>query len=331
MKRVVGIVAFLLVVAGIVYLLKRDTYNRSNYEIPTFALEDVDGVDRIVLQNMHGERTELTNESGTWMVNGEYPAFQPQMEMFLNNTLQRIRIKGPVAKQARKNVIQMMIGRSIHVSVFSGEEELRSYYVGMANAEQNASYLHIKGQDIPYIASIPGSTDLLLPKFPSNPQAWYDKTVFDFNPEEIQKIEVIHNQEPVNSFTLERNEDQYTITPPVNRFSQEAAKSYFALFKFKNFEGYANYLTETSVDSVLNSTPLFTIRVTPVAGEMVQLTVYPKGGNKSLFDRSGNPIVEDTDRYFARFNDFHRIVTIQDYVFHQLLIPGSFFSAVQNP
>lgn len=329
MKRTI-IIVLVLATAGIVaWILSQDRYEQTAFSVDDFSIQDPSVITRIELSDKYDNSVSLEKKGDTWWVDGKYPAFEPQMDLFLDRTINKINVKGPVPSQAKNNVIQMMVGHSVHVILFEGDEELNNFYVGSTTPNQSGSYVHIKGSNVPYIAHIPGGTSVLYPKFPTDPKVWYDKTIFDFEPQEISSITVEHHHTPEHSFTLTRNDTTYAIDPAVGQLSQEAARSYFALYQFRNLEGYAEYLTDETKDTIMQMTPFMTIGVQPVQGDAIELRIFKKGSaDRSLFDRNGNPIVEDTERYFATFTGFDDLVTIQGHVFDKLMIPRQYFEAI---
>ena len=71
-----------------------------------------------------------------------------------------------------------------------------------------------------------------------------------------------------------------------------------------------------------------TITVKTIDGESKELKIHRKTGNNdgnSLYDKQGHILVEDTERYFATYTGFDKLVTIQDYTFGKLITKRSFF------
>jgi hypothetical protein len=205
---------------------------------------------------------------------------------------------------------------------------VRDYYVGGGNPDMSATYLHINGSNTPYLANILGSPSLLEARFSTNPQDWYDREVFDYDASELATISVNNAQEPEESFTLSRVDSTYTISPALSNLSQSAARSYFALFSYKNYEGFADYLTAEVKDSIINSAPFMTITTRTASGEEKSMRLYEKtsSSNNTLYDRNGNIIVEDTERYFAKISTYPYLVTVQHYVMGKLMAKRQYFA-----
>ncbi|MBT8326410.1 MAG: DUF4340 domain-containing protein [Bacteroidia bacterium] len=327
MRQIILILLTLSLAVGVYFYFNTNNYQKTEVSINDFSVKDISSITKIKMGNRDGENVVLTKKGDMWMVNDEYPAFQPNMDILLNTTLTKIKIKGPVPKSAKDNVIRTLISKSIHVQLYEDDDIVKSYYVGGGNPTQTGTYLHIEGASTPFIGYIPGFTGLLYPKYSCDPKEWFNKTIFDFTADEINQISVKNNEDPSESFVLTRNKDKYEISPSLPGFSQVAAKSYFSLFKFKNFEGYADYINQDIKDSIKKQIPYLEIELS-AQGEKQKLNVFRKGqyldGN-TLVDKSGDEIVTDVHRYFASFGDFKYLVTIQDYTFGKILIPRSYF------
>ena len=327
MKQITWIILAAAIAVGTYYYFNTNNYQKTEVSVDDFSIEDIRSVTKIKISDRDGQEVILTKDGNQWMVDGEYPAFEPNMDILLNTTLSKIKIKGPVPKTARENVIRSMISKSMHVQLYEGDKRIKSYYVGGANPTQTGTYVHIEGSKTPFIGYIPGFTGVLYPKYSADPKEWYNRVIFDYEAGEIDRISVKNNETPNESFVLSQNGETYEISPPLPGFSQIAAKSYFSLFKFKNFEGYADYIAQDIKDSIKKQVPYLEIEVT--AGNNTQrLNVFRKGNflaGNTLVDKSGDEIVADVHRYFATFGNFKYLVTIQDYTFGKILIPRSYF------
>jgi hypothetical protein len=321
----IGIVLLLAVVL-VIYTMKKE---ESSFDFATIAIDESEAFDKIVMRDKDQKEIVLTKKEDGWWVNNEYPAFAPNIDILLNKTLNKVEVKGPVPQNAKDIIIKSLIAKATHVEIFNKDEKIRSYYVGGANAEQNASYLHVEGGETPYLAHIPGFRGVLAPKYSTSVEDWYDKTIFDYTPEQIEWISLVYPFEQNQNFRLLREDTTYAIHPG-NTINQVAAKSYFALYKFRNFEGYAPYLTQATKDSIKTSTPFLVITVKPVNQPERELKLFKKGGlvdGRTLYDKNGDPIVEDVERYFATISGFDRLVTVQDYIIGKLLVKRSNFVA----
>jgi len=326
-KRIGLVLLILTLAVGAIWYLTQ-TDQQTILTIDTdIAVDKPATVDKIILSDREDHKVILTKESDIWMVNGTYPAFKPVVDLFLNETINKVKIKGPVAKAAQDNVIRYMIVKAIHTEIYQNGKLTKNYYVGGSNTDETGTYVHLDGGTTPYVAYIPGFKGIITPKYSTDVRDWYSKTIFDYEPEEIKSISVTNFEQPSESFSLINSDGSYSIKP-AGPLSQQAAKSYFALFKFKNFEGFAPYLEQTTKDSIKKQQPLMEIAVTDLKNEVKKLQIYRKGnfdGNQTLHDKNGDVIVADVERYFATYSGMDSLVTIQDYVFGKIITSRSLF------
>lgn len=322
-----GILALALVL-GIYLLLNRKKEGAVTTELAEFSVDDTEKISKVRIHDRSGEGVELKkDEDGIWWVNAKYPAFKPYMDLFLNKTLKRIKVKGPVAKTAKDNVIRSMASQAIKVEIFEGDKAILSYYLGDHTPDMKGTYMHLEGAETPFITYIPGFDGYISPKFSLNEEDWFSHSIFDYTPESIRQISLINHRDSSSSFVLKKHGGAYVLEPNNGgRLGQQQAKSYFALFKFKNFEGYPDYLSSEQEDSILNSKPMITLKVLDAMDNERVLKVYPKGGeSNTLVDQKGNVLTYDPERYFASFTGFDRLVTIQEYTFGKLFAKHSDF------
>lgn len=328
MKKIVPIILMALIAIAGYWVVQQSTTENSNTDIRQFAIDDPNVITRIELKDRNGRQVTLHKKNDTWYVNNQLLAFGPKIQALLFKTLNKIRIKGPVPKTAQKNVIRQMVGHATHVQIFDQNKKIRDYYVGASNPDRSATYIHINGSNTPYLAHILGYANVLEPKFSTQKYDWINQTIFDFTPDQIAYVSVTHHNDTEESFTLSKTDSLFQISPSIPQLSQSAARSYFSLFSFKNFEGYATYLNASQKDSIKKASPFMSIKVVPKQGDPITLNLHQKGlsqSKNSLYDKRGQPIVEDTERYFATFTDFPYLVTVQHFTMGKLLVKRSYF------
>ena len=327
MKRISIVILILAIATGGYWFFTKEDQQTILTIDTDFAVDDSETVDKIILSDRENNKVVLTKVGETWMVNNKFPAFKPVVDLFLNETVNKVKIKGPVAKAMQDDVIRYMIVKSIQCEIYQNGKLTKNYYVGGSNSDETGTYVHLEGGSTPYVAYIPGFKGIITPKYSTDVRDWYSKTIFDYEPDDIKSIQVTNYEQPNESFSLINSDGSYIIKP-AGPLSQQAAKSYFALFKFKNFEGFAPYLKQETKDSIRKQSPLMEIAVTDVKNEVKKLTIYRKGnfdGNQTLHDKKGDVIVADVERYFATYTGMDSLVTIQDYVFGKIITSRSLF------
>ena len=115
MKRRNIIILILLIGSFGFWLTVRNTKSGTTDKSKTeFAIENGDLITKIYLYNKQQGHVTLQKTNGLWMVNGKYEASKPLMEFFIDETLKKIRVQGPVPLPARQNVIAAMATMACH-------------------------------------------------------------------------------------------------------------------------------------------------------------------------------------------------------------------------
>lgn len=329
MKKII-IGGLILVVAGLFYwFVNKQSYTTTDKSEVSFAITDIEQIDRIVMKNRDGVGVDLQKKDGVWFV-GEQRAFDKQVESLLNNTISRIAVRGPVASNYREYVITQMASQAIKVSIYSKGKILKTYYVGEPDQHNRSTYMFLEGSDTPYETYIAGFEGFLTPRFHVIEDDWVDRILFDYTSDDISQIRLTYFKDESASFVLSRKNDEYFIDN--QQIPSNIGKSYFSLYKFKGFEGYPTYLTQETIDSVAMATPMLKIEVEDINGELNTLTMWYKGRDtdRTLYDKTGNILAPDAERYFAKSSKIDKMIVVQDYVFGKLMVAKKHFFEGRN-
>ena len=332
-KKSIVIVIVLLAALALWYFLRDTSSGTSDKNKTEFYVENIEEIDKIFLSNKLEGDLLLEKKNGTWFVNGKYEVFKPSMEFFLNETIKKIRVRGPVPLPARANVIASMASTATKVEIYTNNELHKVYYVGQPNNDMTGTYMYIQGSKDPYITHIPGFEGFLTSRYPIAEREWMNKVIFDFKPQEIQMVDVEYPDDINACFTISRKEKEGDFditaaeTAPLGNLNYAGVKSYFTLFGFKYCEGFESF-TPQKTDSILKSKPYCIVSVTDKKGNITRMRVYRRpAGEKDhgLYDKDGKRLVYDASRYFAVLNEEKRILVIQEEAFGPILIQYSDF------
>lgn len=327
-KKNLLILILLLSGLGLWYYLRDTSTGTSDKNKTEFYIEDVGSVDKIFLSNKLEGNLLLEKKSGVWYVNGKYKAFMPTIDFFLNETLRKIRVRGPVPAAARNNVIASMASTATKIEIYQKGELARVYYVGQPTNDMTGTYMHLQGSKDPYITHIPGFEGFLTSRYPIAEREWRDKVIFDLKPSEIQSVDVEYPDQINDCFTITRKakEGDFDIsaaeTAPSGALNYPAVKSYFGLFEFKYCEGFESF-SKSKTDSILKSRPYCVVTVTDKKGNTTRMAVYKRPmaeKDHGLYDKDGKRLTHDASRYFAVKNNEPHILVIQQEVFGPVLI-----------
>lgn len=339
MKKKYLVLSFILVLGLFAwYYLKSDKSGTLDKDKTAFAIQNTEQIDKIFISSKIKGHVLLEKKDELWYINGKYKASPLLMETFIDETLGKIRVAGPVPAPAKEGVIASMASLASKVEIYANEKLIKVYYVGQPTPDMTGTYMYLEGSEAPFITHIPGFDGFLSTRYPVEEVEWMSKEVFNLKPEEIKSIEVDYPDTPSESFTIRRknNSLDFDITAAENAKSGQpnygAVKSYFSAFSNKTCEGFA-ILSSSATDSILREKPMCALTLVDMKNQVYKLRVFKRPTSRrdhSITDKNGNDLVHDPSRFNAFLNDDPRLMVIQDIVFDPILIKYSDFFLKQS-
>ncbi len=340
--------ALLIALAAVIVALrgsKKATFEQ-NYHI-----EDIDSVTRIFLADKQDNQVLLSRVGdSTWIVDNQYPANQPLIDLLLE-TLNTMRIRQQVNRNAVPTIIKDLSARAIKVEVyqrvpfinwfhgklklFPHEKLTVTYYVGRETQDMLASYMFREGDKVPYIIHIPGFRGFLTPRFVTDPLKWRSHLIVDLDVHQIESIQLQLPSSPEQSFSVRRSGDGFSFFlydgTPVPAFDTARVAQMLSSFSWMNFDEFAAIVPNTFADSCVSGQPRSILTVTDTAGNTTELKTYIKYSNPDDIGNMPDPEMYETfdlNRLYAilcREDKSQDTVLIQYYTFDNILQPASYF------
>jgi len=330
----------ILLLAGVgTWFYFRNTKSGTTDESKTmFAIKNPEDITKVFISNKLQGQLLLEKKNGIWMVNGKYEAFKPTMDLFLNQTLKKVRVAGPVPLPARSNVISSMATMATKVEIYVNNDLAKVYYVGQPTNEMTGTYMYLSGSEDPYITHIPGFNGFLTSRFSTLEKEWITKVVFDYKPEEIKSVDIFYPADKNSSFTVSRKsqDGDFEVTAeesaPNGALNYASVKSYFNVFGFICAEGFMDY-TPMQMDTLKQLKPYCVITVTHHNDKVRKVRVSQRPSSDrdhGLYDKNGNRLTYDPSRYNAIIDNEDRALLIQDINFAPIMIKYSDFFLKQH-
>lgn len=340
---IIAVVAAIGVAALVISLHGRRTATFSQ----DFHIEDTSTITRIFMADKQGGQVLLTKVADSlWLVDNTYEANQPLVDMLLE-TLNTMRIRHQVNRNAVPTIIKDLSARAIKVEVYQKEpfinwfggkvqlfprEKLSvTYYVGRETQDMMASYMFRDGDKVPYVIHIPGFRGFLTPRFVTDPLKWRSHCIVDLEVQQIQRIELDMPGQPQESFSIVRNGDSFDFVTAdgmvAPSFDTIRVKQLLASFTWLNFDEFASIVPNSNADSCVSGTPQTILRITDTASQTREIRTYTKYTNPADLELLPDPEMYETfdiNRLYAII-DSKDTVLIQYFVFDNILQPASFF------
>lgn len=343
-NRILIIVAAVVVVAAALtaYVLSRPTFKQD------YHIEDISSITKLYLADKENNEVTLIREAdSTWTVDGTYLASQPMVDLLLE-TLNTMRIRQQVNKNAIPNAIKDIAAHGIKVEVyqrvpfinwfggklklFSRERLTTTYYVGRETQDMMASFMFRKGDEVPYIIHIPGFRGFLTPRFVTEPLKWRSHTIVDLNVRDIERIELEIPEQQEESFAIVRDGEGFAMEmlqshQRVNGFDTARVAQMLSSFTWLNFDEFAAIVPNTFADSCVSGVPRTILRIIDTKGNQSEVKTYIKYNNPDDIKAMPDPEMYETfdlNRLYAIVNQKDTVL-IQYYVFDNILQPASYF------
>ncbi len=293
-----------------------------------FAVENADDIYKIFIADRKGVTTMLERQENEWRYNGKYKARPNAMDNLLD-AITRVQVKYKPPQAAVKNMVIDLATNGLKVELYHKNGNLlKAYYVGGSTPDERGTYMIMDGAEQPYVAYIPGWEGNLRFRYNLVGEDWRDKTIFNFDQDDIQSVSVEYPKQKNKSFRLERIGSEfdvkpfYDVTPVINRpLNPGKVEAYLEGFKSLGAEAFENQNPRR--DSILQLVPFSIISLTDKAGNEIVVKLYPifPKVNPGATQLPGADAVE---RYFLDWNS-EDFMLIQHRVFSKILWGYEFF------
>lgn len=339
-KRNIILIASLIAVLGAIFLilnLRKDEDPHSDKyqsdEIKTLAdlATHSTGAKIVMTDKLDNHVTLECIADGSWTVDGKYPANQPMVDRLLE-TLQKMRIRAEVNRDAVPNVLKDIAAHGVQVDIYIGSRLLETYFVGRETMDHMASYMLRKGDKIPCEVHIPGFRGYLTPIFSAEAIKWRSHKIVDLDVYDIARIELEIPQAPQESFAIvQKDKDFYMELLDGHRqlqgFDTARVSQMLSTFKNLNFDEFASIVPNSTS---ISGSPRSILRITDTQGNLCEVKIYLKYTNPDDILAMPDPKVReelDVNRLYAIIDnkDSQDTVLIQNWIFDHILQPASFF------
>jgi hypothetical protein len=314
-----------------------------------FAVADTASITKIFLADKNGRNLTLERDvKGHWLVNGKFDVRMDALKNLLE-TIKKVDVKEPVGKAAQDNVIKRIAAKAVKCEVYQNNVLTKAYYVGTETNDLTGTYMimidveTMKAMEKPFITYIPGFEGYLTTRYFTEERGWRDRTIFQYNPNDIKsvKMEVPYNPSFGYELIVNANNDYQIKMLGDNKLLENvdplAVKQYLSYFQALGFESFEVNLNQQQIDSVLKSKPINILTVTDNKGKTNKVIFFARAPKDGAIDlTTGKPYKFDTERMDALLDNGKDFVMVQFFMFGKVMPPVDYFqkaksqSALQN-
>lgn len=342
------IIAIILAPAALWILMQNDNSTLKESE-SEFAIRDTSAVTKIFIADKQTNSVILERTANGWLLNGKYST-NPRVVDFLLETMKRLKIKSPVPKAARDNIVKRMSSIGIKVEIyqeayrinifdmyrmFPYEKLSKVYYVGDVTPNNLGTYMLMEDAPDPYITHIPGFRGFLTPRFSPIPDDWKSHKVFNHNLADIASVSMEFLEIPEESFRVDisNSDGSYKLIKlsdnvNISRFDTLRLLNFLTSFNDLRYESRLNNLMSPMyIDSITQSDPLFAVTLVDDKNDTTYILSFNKETlSQEIRDETYYQLIpDDRDRFYALINDGEDFVLMQYYVFDKILNPLSYY------
>ena len=304
---------------------------KSDTELLDFEVKDTSSVDKIIISDIHKNKIEVIKKDRLWINSNGECIIQEPIQIILE-TFKNIQFKGYVPENARKNIVNRMMGNHTKVEIFQNGKWFKTWYVGFSTQDHYGTYMQLETpnekSDLPVIMKVKGLEGIIEPRFFADPRRWICTELFSLDKNEISLVDVKLIENPKRSFSVKKNGSNYVVKVGGKKLTQldtTMAITYLNNFQKVHFET-ANYtLNKKQIDSIKHAKPFCLLNVKEVSGKSTLLKMYRIPFEKKTEDIFGDTVSYNQDRFWCLIPG-GQLVKCQYFTFNPLLMGHLYFA-----
>ena len=351
MKKNKKFILILIIFAPIAFWFITQNDNSTLKEKETgFAVADTSIVTKIFIANKNTNSIILQRTNKGWILDNKFST-NPRVINSLLSTMNRVKIKSPVPKIGRDNIIKRLASIGIKVEIyqeayrinlfdkykfFPYEKLAKVYYVGDVTPDNLGTYMLMEDAENPYIVHIPGFRGFLTPRYSPMSDDWKSHQVFKHTLSDIANVTIEFGDKPEESFNVDitNANGNYSLTRLDNNTSivnYDTLKllNFLTSFNDLRYESRLNNIMSTvRVDSIIQTPMLYEITLVDENNDTTYLVAFKKRSlPEEIRDEAYFELIpDDRDRFYALINDGDDFVLLQYYTFDKVLHPLSYYT-----
>jgi len=331
-----------IVIVIVLIVVKKNTITTLDQD---FHITDIESITKLVIKDKENNTLVLTKQKdSTWLVNNKYEANSILTKNILE-TFRDMRIREPLPKAARNNVVKDLatVGKTVEVyttdykinigfiKLFKGEHLKCTYFVGTETSDEMGTYMLKKGDNIPYIIYIPNFRGYLSSRFSAIEDLWRAHKLFSYKQKEIESIKVELPTQPSENYTLVNNGKGFSFVmangETLPAFDTNKVVAFLSSFVDMNYERIAKNISQIEKDTIFSKPPSFVITLKDKKGKENTLKTYVKMNDPNSIAQDDNDFYQifDINRCYALSNKFNDTLVIQFFTLDNVLKPASYF------
>ena len=347
-KKKTRLIVVLIALIAVFIAVNNNSTSTLNDKDSNFSVRDTTSVTKIFMADNGVNEVLLKRTQHGWLLNKKFPVNKRSVD-FLLETIKKIKVKAPVSKASRNNVVKRLAGSSVKVEIyqyvprinlfnkvklFYHEKRTKVFFVGDVTQNNLGTYMLMEGAENPYIVYIPGFRGFVSVRFSPKPDDWKSHVVFNKNLSDIKSVEIINNKKPNESFNVKVIDamGNYNITrladgTTVSDYDTLKLLNFLTSFKDLRYESRLNaILPPQRIDSILHTKPIYKVTLVDIKNDTTRVIMFNKNKLPDAVTKAYEQLVPvDLDRFYGSINNGQDFVLMQYYTFDKVLRPLSYY------
>ena len=347
-KKKTRLIVVLIALIAVFIAVNNNSTSTLNDKDSNFSVRDTASVTKIFMADNGVNEVLLKRTQHGWLLNKKFPVNKRSVD-FLLETIKKIKVKAPVSKASRNNVVKRLAGSSVKVEIyqyvprinlfnkvklFYHEKRTKVFFVGDVTQNNLGTYMLMEGAENPYIVYIPGFRGFVSVRFSPKLDDWKSHVVFNKNLSDIKSVEIINNKKPNESFNVKVIDamGNYNITrladgTTVSDYDTLKLLNFLTSFKDLRYESRLNaILPPQRIDSILHTRPIYKVTLVDIKNDTTRVIMFNKNKLPDAVTKAYEQLVPvDLDRFYGSINNGQDFVLMQYYTFDKVLRPLSYY------
>ncbi len=347
-KNLIGLsIILVLIIIILIIVLNKNT---SSTLEQSFHIPNNEDITKVVIKDRENRTVTLERQSDSlWTVNKNYTANMVLVKTILE-TFKDMRVREPLPKAARNNVIKDLASNGKTVEVYTQEYLIdfwfihllkrvrlkNTYFVGHETPDEQGTFMLKKGDKDPYVVYIPNFRGYLSTRFSAVEDSWRSHVIFQYKQNDIDHISVEIPEQENEGFTLKNNQNGFSFITHQGdvwpSFDTTKVLAFLSSFVQMNYERIAKNISKIEQDTIFSKQPSFIISVTDKKGKTNTLKTYVKLSDPASIAEGDDDFfhIFDINRCYAISNTFKDTLVMQFFTLDNVLKPASYFMQEQD-
>lgn len=269
----------------VVMIYVGNSTNRIEVDKNLFKVADQTKIDRVVLTKAD-EEIELKYNGSKWVINNSFEADRQLIQVFFATLLQA-EPRRPVALKLMDSVHQQIINKGIDVMLYEGDLLVKNFKVA-GNNRKTETFYELADTSSPYLVTIPGYRVYVAAIFELTSLDWRDKRIFNFNWQNFKRLTATIRDSDKESFAISFQDKFFGLEDNPNADTTKL-NDYLDAVSLVQVKQYLSKGESVRYDSLLATTPYYSIEISDIANRSYRLDLYqPTMNDEAILGKMGD-------------------------------------------